>query len=68
MTKAHFDLGQAHQVAFESNRNSITQITMLYRMLIVATAAVVLLAGVNVIDKEPEVPDKPTRVILVEEG
>jgi hypothetical protein len=66
-TKARFDLAHAHQVAFESNGASVATVTKWYQGLVGATAAVVLLAGMNVIRQKPEVPDKPTRVILVED-
>lgn len=66
-TKATYDMAVAHQVAFATNRNTVENVARLYRGLVAATALVVILAGVNVVRQEPDVPDKPTRVILVEE-
>jgi hypothetical protein len=67
VAKAHFDLALAHQEGFRKNLTSIVKVSRLYRVLLAMTALVIILAGVNTTQEEPDAPDEPTRVILVEE-
>jgi hypothetical protein len=67
VAKAHFDLAIAHQLGFTKNLRSIVKVSRLYRLLLALTALVIMLAGVNTTQEEPDTPDEPTRVIVMEE-
>lgn len=69
LTKAYWDLALSHQKAIANNRIVINgRWGMSWRLqgLIAATAAVVVLAGVNVTTSDPAQPPEPTRIQIVE--
>jgi hypothetical protein len=66
-TKMKFDLAVGHQAAIAKNLKSIDGVRRWYNLLLLATVGVVGFAGANTAIEKPAAPDKPTKVILVDE-
>ncbi len=63
-TKAQWDLGLAYQNAFSANSAVLHAIARWFQLVITLVVAVVVCAGVNSTIRHPEVPDKPTHIVI----
>lgn len=70
VAKVHFDLGRAHQAAFAENNGRLTSkfgLPKRFSALILASASVVVLGGINTAISEPAAPPGPTEIVLIQE-
>jgi hypothetical protein len=65
--QAHFDLGKAYQREFTLNRASLKEVQWCYQVLVAATAAVIILAGISATREAPAATPKPTHIVIDKE-
>jgi hypothetical protein len=64
LVEAQFDLAKSHQTMFRRNSSTLRSIARWFRVVLCLSGLVVIFAGINSVRSQPEVPDKPTRVII----